>query len=65
LGSSLILISVFGVQTLYTMFRAQADWTLILLSASSCESAASLAEKNAAARPVQLAHCLLLLLIIN
>jgi hypothetical protein len=34
----------------------QADWTLILPLAASFESAAALAEKNAAARPVQLAH---------
>jgi hypothetical protein len=27
----------------YTVFRAQADWTLILPSAASCKSAASLA----------------------
>jgi hypothetical protein len=41
---------------IYIVFRAQADWTLILPSAASCESAVSLAEKNAAARPVQVAH---------
>jgi hypothetical protein len=41
---------------LYTVFRAQADWTLILLSATSCKSDAPLAEKNAAARPELLAH---------
>jgi hypothetical protein len=34
----------------YTVFRAQADWTLILMSATSCDSAAPLAVKNAAAR---------------
>jgi hypothetical protein len=38
------------------VFRAQADWTLILPSAASCESDAPLAEKNATARPEQLAH---------
>jgi hypothetical protein len=32
------------------VFRAQADWTLILPPAASCESAAPLAEKNAAVR---------------
>jgi hypothetical protein len=32
------------------VFRAQADWTLIVPSATSCERAAPLAEKNAAAR---------------
>jgi hypothetical protein len=31
------------------VFRAQADWTLILPSATSCESAAAPVEKNAAA----------------
>jgi hypothetical protein len=35
---------------------AQADWTLTLPSATSCEKDASLAETNFAARPVQLAH---------
>jgi hypothetical protein len=34
---------------MYTVFRVQADWTLILPSATSCESAESLAEKNDAA----------------
>jgi hypothetical protein len=34
------------------MFRVQADWTL----ATSCESAAPLAEKNASAQPELLAH---------
>jgi hypothetical protein len=33
---------------MYQVFRAQADWTFILLLATSCESAAPLAEKNAA-----------------
>jgi hypothetical protein len=42
--------------SMYTVFRAQADWTLILLLATSCESDGSLAEKNAVAQPVQLAH---------
>jgi hypothetical protein len=31
-------------------------WTLILLLAASCESTASLADKNIAAQPVQPAH---------
>jgi hypothetical protein len=39
-----------------SVFREQADWTLILPSTASCESAEPLAEKNAAARPEQLAH---------
>jgi hypothetical protein len=38
------------------MFREEADWTLILLSAASCENAESLAKKNAPAQPEQLAH---------
>jgi hypothetical protein len=38
------------------VFRAQADWTLILPSATSWESAAPLAKKNAAAWPELLAH---------
>jgi hypothetical protein len=41
---------------MYRVFRAQDDWILILLSATSCETAASLADKNACARPVMLAH---------
>jgi hypothetical protein len=43
--------------TIYdTVFMAQADWTLILPSATSCESDGPLAEKNSAAQPVLLAH---------
>jgi hypothetical protein len=38
------------------MFRAQADWTLVLRQAVSCESPSPLAEKNAAAGPELLAH---------
>jgi hypothetical protein len=38
------------------VFRVQADWTLILPSANFCESAAPLAEKNAATLPELLAH---------
>jgi hypothetical protein len=42
---------------LYTpVFRAQVDWTLTLPSATSCDSAAPLAEKTAAARPELLVH---------
>jgi hypothetical protein len=41
---------------LYTVFKAQADWTLILLPTTSCESDGPLAEKNAAVQPVQVAH---------
>jgi hypothetical protein len=37
------------------VFRAQADWTLILPSATSCEGAAPPAEKNAAVQPEVLA----------
>jgi hypothetical protein len=40
----------------YTVLGSQADWTLILLPASSCESNGPLAEKNVVAWPVQLAH---------
>jgi hypothetical protein len=40
----------------YTVFRGQADWTLILPSAISCEGAVPLAEKNAAAWLELLAH---------
>jgi hypothetical protein len=40
----------------YRVIRAQADWTLILPSATSCERAVPLAEKNAATRPELLAH---------
>jgi hypothetical protein len=40
----------------YTVFRAQADWTLNLQSATSCESDGSLAKKNSAAWPVQVGH---------
>jgi hypothetical protein len=40
----------------YTMFRAQAGLTWILPSATSCDSAAPLAEKNAAAWPELVAH---------
>jgi hypothetical protein len=43
---------------LYTAFRAQADWTFMSPSAASCESAASLAEKNAAVWLEWLAHFL-------
>jgi hypothetical protein len=35
---------------IYRVFRAQADWSLILLSATSCESVVPLSEKSAAAR---------------
>jgi hypothetical protein len=38
------------------VFGAQADWTLILPSAASCERDAPFDEKNAGARPVQLEH---------
>jgi hypothetical protein len=38
------------------VFREQADWTLILTSAASCESAGRLAEENGAVRSEQLAH---------
>jgi hypothetical protein len=38
------------------VFRAQADWIMILPSASYCEVAASLADINSFARPVLLAH---------
>jgi hypothetical protein len=38
------------------MIRAQADWTLILPSATCCERAAPLAKKNAAAQPELLAY---------
>jgi hypothetical protein len=41
---------------IYMVFREQADWTLILLSATSCESAGPLAEKNGETRLEQLAH---------
>jgi hypothetical protein len=44
------------VITLYRVFKAQADWILILPSATSCETAASLADKIAYALPVLLAH---------
>jgi hypothetical protein len=50
------LHSVYLLGCMYTVFRAQADWTLILPSAASCESAASLAEKNATTQSIQLAH---------
>jgi hypothetical protein len=35
---------------MYRVSKAQADWTLILPSATSCESAAPLAKKKAAAQ---------------
>jgi hypothetical protein len=38
------------------MFRAQADWVMILTSATTCKSNGSLVEKNAAVQPVQAAH---------
>jgi hypothetical protein len=38
------------------MLKAQADWILILPTAISCETAASLADKNVCARPILLAH---------
>jgi hypothetical protein len=38
------------------MFSVQADWILILPSATSCEGAAPLAEKNAAAQPELLVY---------
>jgi hypothetical protein len=49
----------------YRVFRAQADWILILPSATSCETAASLADKNACAAGTVSTHCLLLSFIIN
>jgi hypothetical protein len=50
----------------YRVFRAQADWIVILSSAAPYETAASLADSNDA-RPVLLAHIffLFLSLIIN
>jgi hypothetical protein len=44
------------------MFRAQADGTLILQSASYCEGGASVAKKNAAVRREVLAHIVYLFL---
>jgi hypothetical protein len=41
---------------LHRVSRAQADWTLILPLATSSESAAPLAKKNATARLELLAH---------
>jgi hypothetical protein len=41
---------------IYRVISAQADWASNLQSATSCERAAPLAEKNAAARPELLAH---------
>jgi hypothetical protein len=41
---------------IYRVTKAQTDWTLILPSATCCERAAPLAEKNAAARPELLAQ---------
>jgi hypothetical protein len=38
------------------VFIVQADWTLILPSATSCERDAPLAEKKFAMQPEQLAH---------
>jgi hypothetical protein len=38
------------------VFRAQADWIVILQSATSCETAASLADNNACAKPVLVAY---------
>jgi hypothetical protein len=48
------------------VFREQADWTLILLSAASCESVGPLAEENGTMQLEQLAYivyffCLLLI----
>jgi hypothetical protein len=41
---------------IYRVSRAQADWTLILPSATSCESVAPLAKKNFAVQPELLTH---------
>jgi hypothetical protein len=49
----------------YTVFREKADWTLIIPSEASCESAAPFAEKNATARPAQLAYIIYFSFIIN
>jgi hypothetical protein len=49
-------LSLKAILSKYTVFIAQADWTLILPSATSCEKDAPLAEKNVAARPEKLAH---------
>jgi hypothetical protein len=47
-------------------FRAQADWTQILLLPTSCETPASLAEKiSLCAAATAHTHCLILSLIIN
>jgi hypothetical protein len=40
----------------YRVFREQADWILILPLATSCETTASFADKNACAQPVLLAY---------
>jgi hypothetical protein len=40
----------------YRVFRAQADWILVLPSVTSCDTAASLADENSCARTVLLAH---------
>jgi hypothetical protein len=41
---------------MYQVLRAQADWILILPLATSCKTAASLADKGARARLVLLVH---------
>jgi hypothetical protein len=41
---------------IYRVFRAQADWILILPSPTSCETAASLADKNACVWLLLLVH---------
>lgn len=50
---------------LYRVLRAESDLTLILQSATSCESDESPAEKNACVHLEPVVHIVYLLLIIN
>jgi hypothetical protein len=49
-------IYMWSSDSIYTVFRVQADWTFILPSATSCEGTVPLAEKNATAQLELLAH---------